>query len=185
MDEIKDLALGIREYPFPINISNKINNVLKDSGKFDWVNSGVGNYSTNTTIRSSKNYASSTEPLLFEKVKKYIFECTDEYCSKYGTSVSKKIDIGLLKYEVGGEYKYHSDASYSFYRTVSCLVYLNPSEYEGGETDFKYLGIKVKPDMPKLVLFPSNFIYNHAALPVTNGVKYVIVGWMNDVPEEV
>lgn len=185
MNEIRDLALGIREYEFPTNLSNKINNILKSSGKFDWVNSGVGKYSTNTSIRSSKNYVSDTEPLILEKVKKYIYECTDEYCSKYSTSVTKNIDLGLLKYEEGEEYKYHSDSAFAFYRTVSCLIYLNPSEYEGGETDFKYLGVRIKPDIPKLVLFPSNFIYNHAALPVTNGTKYVIVGWMNDVPKEV
>lgn len=180
-----DLALGIREYNFPNNIANKILDKLKESNRFNWINSGVGTSITDTSIRSSKNYVIESDDLIFNKVKKYLFECVDEYISVYESQVTKKIDLQILKYEVGENYKYHQDASYALYRTLSCLIYLNPNEYEGGETDFKYLNISVKPNSPKLVLFPSNYIYTHASLPVTNGVRYVIVGWMNDVPEEV
>lgn len=181
----RELKLGIMQYDFPENLISKLKNKIESSNRFNWINSGVGTSVTDTSIRSSKNFVIDCNDVTFEKIKKYIYECCYDYEKIYKTQITKKIDLQVLKYEVGENYKYHTDSSYALYRTVSCLIYINPSEYEGGETDFEYLGISIKPESPKLVLFPSNFIYSHAALPVTDGVKYVIVGWMNDIPEEV
>lgn len=181
----KNVKLGIKEYDVPENLINKLKNKFFESNKFNWINSGVGSSITDTSIRSSKNFVIDQSDITFGKIKKYIYECCDDYTMSYKTTVTKSIDLQVLKYEIGENYKYHTDSSYCMYRTVSCLIYLNPSEYEGGETHFEYLDLKIKPDYPKLILFPSNFIYSHAALPVTNGVKYVIVGWMNDMPKEV
>lgn len=181
----KDIALGIVEYNFPEKLAKSIKNKLYESDMFEWTNSGVGLNEINTSIRSSKNYQIDHEDILIKKIKKYIYECTDNYCSKYSTLYTQNVDLGILKYNKGGKYLYHHDSDYIFYRTISVLIYLNPDEYTGGETHFKFLDVKIKPESPKLVLFPSNFIYNHAALPVIEGEKYVIVGWMNDRPKEV
>lgn len=185
MNNVNELALGVIEYPFPENLSNKINKKIEESGKFDWVNSGISSGNINTKVRSSKDMVLDHSDILVNKIKEYIYKCAAHYCQRYSASVSFDIDMGILKYEKGGEYKYHSDSCYSNYRVLSCLVYLNPEQYEGGETDFKFINLKIKPDSPKLIFFPSNYIYTHASLPVTNGIKYVIVGWMNDVPKEV
>lgn len=184
MDSI-ELATGIVQYNFPEKLTNKINLMIKETNKFDWMNSNISGNQTNTKVRSSRNLQIDQESILIKKTKVYLYECLKDYSEKYGHSVNYNFSLGLLGYEVGGEYKYHSDSNYEYYRTVSCLIYLNPLEYNGGETHFKFFNLKVKPDSPKVVLFPSNFIYTHAALPVTDGVKYVIVGWTNDVPEEV
>jgi predicted 2-oxoglutarate/Fe(II)-dependent dioxygenase YbiX len=87
-----------------------------------------------------------------------------------------------LKYTPGGWYDTHIDASWQTYRVASMLVYLNPLDYEGGETWFPHYDLKVKPLEPSLVLFPSNYMYEHQAMPVKNGEKFVLVTWMNDLP---
>lgn len=181
----KELALGIREYDFPENLCNKIKNEVINSDIYSWVNSGVGVDKINTSIRSSKNYILDQNSIIIEKIKLYVYQCLDDYCEKYITNCTKNVDLGILKYSKGGQYLPHSDSDYVFYRTISILVYLNPNEYSGGETYFQFFDLNVKPKSPKLVIFPSNFIYNHAALPVIEGEKYVIVGWLNDVPKEV
>jgi Rps23 Pro-64 3,4-dihydroxylase Tpa1-like proline 4-hydroxylase len=89
-------------------------------------------------------------------------------------------DFQMLKYSGGQQYKPHSDGGTSFVpRQVTAICYLNDN-YEGGELEFPYFGIKLQPQKGMLVLFPSNFAYAHAALPVTEGVKYSLVTWMRD-----
>lgn len=181
-----EAALGIIEYDFPNNLSEKMLNMIEELEKRAWKNSGVGTASVNTKIRSSNEVLiSDYDQILNEKIKKYIDICANDYASSFSTVVNTNVPLILLRYKEGGEYKYHSDNGPDFYRTVSFLVYLNPTEYDGGETSFKYLETKIKPDKPKVVFFPSSFMYTHAALPVTKGTKYVIVGWMNDIVEEV
>lgn len=182
----KQIALGIVEYDFPKTLSEKILNMIEELERRSWKNSGVGTASINTKIRSSNEILISDYDLILnEKIKKYVDICANDYASSFSTVVNTNVQLILLRYREGGEYKYHSDNGPDFYRTVSFLVYLNPTEYDGGETSFKYLKTKIKPDKPKVVFFPSSFMYTHAALPVTKGTKYVIVGWMNDIVEEV
>jgi len=89
-------------------------------------------------------------------------------------------DFQMLKYSGGQEYKPHSDGGTSFVpRQVTAICYLN-DDYEGGDLEFPYFGIKIQPQKGMLILFPSNFAYAHAALPVTEGVKYSMVTWMRD-----
>lgn len=92
-------------------------------------------------------------------------------------------DFQLLKYSGGQEYKPHSDGGTSFIpRQVTAICYLN-DDYTGGELEFPYFGIKLQPQKGMLVLFPSNFAYAHAALPVSEGIKYSLVTWMKDKNE--
>jgi hypothetical protein len=85
----------------------------------------------------------------------------------------------LLKYTENSEYKQHSDSGKGYERIVSALLYLN-SDYEGGELEFPFFNIKIKPQPGMLVLFPSNFAYSHIAHPVKSGTKYCLVTWLRD-----
>ena len=69
----KELKLGIREYDIPDNLIFKLKNKIDSSNRFNWINSGVGTSVTDTSIRSSKNFAIDCNDITFEKVKKYIF----------------------------------------------------------------------------------------------------------------
>lgn len=101
------------------------------------------------------------------------------YMKKYN------IDFGLqdegfqmLRYSEGEQYKIHSDYGPSHPRIVSAIIYLN-DDFEGGEIEFPYHEIRIKPKAGAMLLFPSNYAYSHSSLPVTSGEKYAIVTWFN------
>lgn len=85
----------------------------------------------------------------------------------------------LLKYSENEEYKTHYDGGTNSGRAISAICYLN-DDYEGGEIEFPYFNVKIKPQAGMLLLFPSNFAYTHVAHPVTLGTKYAMVTWIHD-----
>jgi len=89
-------------------------------------------------------------------------------------------DIQVLKYDVGGHYKFHVDHGSSTPRTLSLIFILNDS-YEGGDllfkTDFGSKEFKIKTKKNTLIIWPSNFLYPHCVTPVTKGVRYSVVSW--------
>lgn len=85
----------------------------------------------------------------------------------------------MLKYSTGEEYKAHYDGSSETARIISAISYFN-SDYEGGELEFPNFNIKIKPEPGMLILFPSNFAYQHIAHPITKGTKYALVTWIKD-----
>lgn len=87
--------------------------------------------------------------------------------------------IALLKYSGGQKHGKHYDGPTSSKRGVSAILYLNDN-YEGGEIEFPYHNIKIKPEAGMLLLFPPNYAYAHIAHPVTSGTKYAFVTWIHD-----
>jgi hypothetical protein len=92
---------------------------------------------------------------------------------------SEKEGLSLLRYQLGENYGAHYDGSTSSGRSVSPILYLN-DDYEGGELEFVYHGLKIKPKAGSLYLFPANYAYAHIAHPVTKGTKYAIVTFFHD-----
>jgi hypothetical protein len=86
-----------------------------------------------------------------------------------------------LKYEQGQKYVKDSDWDTACpTRTISVLIYLNDN-FEGGELDFPFHGVRITPQAGTMVMFPSSFAYTHEALPVQSGTKYAIVTWFHAV----
>lgn len=104
---------------------------------------------------------------------------TSGYCSRYSVKQLKHEWYNLLRYEDNQRYNGHNDGDTSSGRAVSAICYLN-DDYEGGEIEFEFFKLKIKPESGMLILFPSNFPYKHIAHPVTKGVKYAMVTWMHD-----
>ena len=94
----------------------------------------------------------------------------------------------ILRYRGAQEYKPHfdfvrSEANQRF-RTV--LVYLN-HDYQGGETCFPEVGLKVKGRKGDALIFTSALpdrtvdpLSKHAGLPVTSGTKYLCTKWIRE-----
>ena len=60
-------------------------------------------------------------------------------------------------------------------RTMAWTVYLNDVK-EGGETEFLYQGIKVKPEKGKVVIWPGSYTHIHRGNP-PGSPKYIATGW--------
>jgi predicted 2-oxoglutarate/Fe(II)-dependent dioxygenase YbiX len=94
---------------------------------------------------------------------------------------NKVNQIDLLKYEVGGKYRYHIDTATDCTRSLSVIINLNDT-YKGGDlifVDQKEIEIKrYKLKKGTIIFFPSNFMYPHGIEPVIEGERYSIVSWL-------
>lgn len=117
-----------------------------------------------------------------QRIDNDIFQVTSFLLNKliedYGTNLSVTEDTGydLLKYEVGQFYVQHTDSHTVTPRTLSCSMCLN-DDYDGGEFAFFDRELKYKPKKGSMIVFPSNFMFPHEIMPVTNGTRYSIITW--------
>ena len=177
------LAIGIEDYEIPSDLADHIIQTSKALDDSQWTKSVLGHTDSGESIRTSSGVnIDQILPDLVKPIRGHVDAALQHYKSKYGISITQNEGLDLLRYGVTEKYDFHYDGDWEYYRTVSMLIYLNPSEYSGGETEFKYFDLKVKPSKPSIVIFPSNYSYLHAALPVTDGEKFIIVSWMNDLP---
>ena len=63
-------------------------------------------------------------------------------------------------------------------RQVSVVAYLNDVA-EGCETEFGSLGYTQRCEKGTILMFPSNFLFEHVALPPRSGPKNVAVSWLH------
>jgi prolyl 4-hydroxylase len=95
--------------------------------------------------------------------------------------------LTILRYQPGQQYRPHHDAEGArpeALRHWTALIWLN-EDYEGGETDFPDIGVRVKGGFGDLLLFhnvtddglPDSRMI-HAGLPVTKGVKWMASRWI-------
>lgn len=111
--------------------------------------------------------------LIYEIFNTAVIEYQSVYDSQF---IYSDEGYSVLRYEDTQKYDLHVDSGAHNKRLVSGLLYLN-EDFQGGETDFPLQGVKVKPVTGSVCLFPSIFTHPHASLPITSGVKYVIVTW--------
>lgn len=104
-----------------------------------------------------------------------------DYRGRYSLSLVADEGYRVLKYSNGAEYNEHVDWYYDNDRQISVVGWMN-DDYDGGELYFKYFDLTVRPEKGSLVIFPSNFLYKHAALPVgeinKSDIKYSFVTWI-------
>jgi hypothetical protein len=55
-------------------------------------------------------------------------------------------------------------------------LYLNDVE-EGGETEFLYQNLRVKPKTGSVCIFPSYYTHTHRGNPPLQETKYILTGW--------
>lgn len=116
---------------------------------------------------------------IYEKLK----FCIDDYAKYWGISVVYYEAFNFVKYEgEGTHFNIHADHGPAYNCTVSAVIYIN-DDYEGGEIRFPRLdGYTHKPKVGDIAIFPSNYIYEHASLPMKTGTKYCVVV-MTDINE--
>jgi hypothetical protein len=180
----KELSPGIFQYQFPEKLAKECVKSLEKVPENTWQESLIG-AGKKAGLRSSKDFnLDLVLPDISSNIRNIFYESVKHYVDYFKTSVVQDEGLQALKYEPHEEYGYHVDGDWQMYRTVSALIYLNPHKYEGGSTHFKYFDLSVKPESPAIVLFPSNYLYLHAATPVIKGRKYVIASWLSDRPKE-
>jgi predicted 2-oxoglutarate/Fe(II)-dependent dioxygenase YbiX len=92
----------------------------------------------------------------------------------------KDLGYQVQRYREGEYYHWHIDGgSHQFsQRQLVALWYLNDVPGPGGETEFLYQDVRVRPEKGKLVLFPPFWTHEHRAVAVQSGVKYIATTWV-------
>lgn len=113
---------------------------------------------------------------LHEEIYQKLKLCVDDYARYWGINVVYYEAFNFVKYEgEGTHFNIHADHGPAYNCTVSAVIYLN-DDYEGGDIKFPRLdGLVYKPKMGDIAIFPSNYIYEHASLPIKSGTKYCVV----------
>jgi len=154
------------------------------------IKSGINNGDVDNSVRDSesifipvKDCSKSLE--LYEKITDIMYKCLKKYASEIQSPLFN--DCFELSHEMPSIMKYEKDKGFynihvdnfsfaSSMRVISAVIYLNDVR-EGGETYFTEFDIKCKPEMGKILLFPSGFSYPHTALTPVSNTKYSMVWW--------
>lgn len=104
-----------------------------------------------------------------------------------GTDYVQGEPLIILRYQPGQQYHRHFDAlpGLQNQRIKTALVYLG-SGYEGGETEFPRIGLKVRGEKGDVVVFRNvdesgqpDPLSEHAGLPVRRGTKFLASRWIH------
>lgn len=92
----------------------------------------------------------------------------------------KDLGYQVQRYLPGEFYHWHIDGgSHQFsQRQLVALWYLNDVPGPGGETEFLFQDVSVRPEKGKLVLFPPFWTHEHRAAELRSGAKYIATTWV-------
>lgn len=113
---------------------------------------------------------------LYNEIFNGLKACVDDYSRYWGINVNFYEIFNFVKYEGEGKhFRIHADDGPHYKCAVSAVIYLN-DDYEGGEIYFPRLdNATIKPSFGDIAIFPSNYMYEHASLPIKSGTKYCVV----------
>jgi hypothetical protein len=199
---VENLALGVNVYKnvFSLEDSKRYINTLESNlsqdKKYNWSEAQVTNSTTPIKkARDCVDFKYKQENLglrdehnselidLHQEIYEKLKYCVDDYASYWGINVTYYEAFNFVKYEgEGSHFNIHADHGPAYNCTVSAVIYIN-DDYEGGELKFPRLdNLVYKPSIGDIVLCPSNYIYEHASLPIKSGTKYCVVV-MTDINE--
>jgi len=125
----------------------------------------------------------------FSKYKNVLMQVSTNYFNKYPYSVpSSRIGFreghNIQLYPTCGGYKeYHCERNVvdpvNLCRHLAYMTYLNTIDTDGGETEFFYQKIKVKPEKGLTLIWPSDWTHTHRGIPATQEEKMIITGWIH------
>jgi predicted 2-oxoglutarate/Fe(II)-dependent dioxygenase YbiX len=167
------------------------NEIIREyQGSKHWDDAKIAdeNAPVNSNVRNCKTLSISSENTIIDnydyrkKIDSEIFNRISYAVAKYSEihpDFFIDIDTGydLLKYDVGNFYAKHTDSFKGQQRSISCSIQLN-DDYSGGEFAFFDKEVIIKTNAGSAILFPSNFMFPHEIMPVTEGTRYSIITWL-------
>ena len=115
----------------------------------------------------------------------YLLYTVNKCCRLYAEKYHYLKDFGLLTSGVmlqqtepmEGYHVFHCENTMwgNQQRSLAWMVYLNDVE-EGGETEFLYQQLKIKPTKGRVVIWPGHFTHLHRGNPPMS-TKYIATGW--------
>jgi len=140
----------------------------------------VALFSTNNTVISLYENA-----VLMKQFNEVLWgQCYADYADKFWSlkdfTPHNSYSFKIQKTEPGqGYHVWHCESGTreNCTRILVWTLYLNDIE-EGGETEFIYQHMRVKPQTGTLVIWPAAFTHTHRGNPPLSGTKYIVTGWI-------
>lgn len=110
-----------------------------------------------------------------------------EYMEKYEILKTRGYEHKFCKIQrtkpSEGFHTWHYDAgTVSPHRQLVTLLYLN-GDFDGGETEFLYQNVRIKPQAGKFIIFPPFWTHTHRGNPPIGGTKYIVTSWADCFPQ--
>ena len=156
-----------------------LNSELDGSGPHSWLPPEPGRnaiyFLTTEDFPPAEDKSSLALRDMHDYVFKLIRKCIEDYAASWKIGINHYEPLSFAKYSYPhNSFDYHIDDSPDVPRTVSAVVYLN-EDYIGGELNFSRLeGLNIKPKTGDIIVFPSNYLYEHESKPVLEGAKYAV-----------
>ena len=129
-------------------------------------------------VVSGKEHWKDVDKALFQSLGKAILEFREAY--PFFKGPFKDMGYGVQRTNPGEHYHWHIDGgSHDFsHRQLVAIWYLNNVAGPGGETEFLFQDVKIKPELGKLILFPPFWTHEHRGVTLDKGVKYIATTWV-------
>lgn len=133
---------------------------------------------TTDLVVSNKDDWKDVDRMFFRSLGAAMLELREAF--PYFKGPFKDIGYQVQRYQAGEYYHWHIDGgSHELsQRQLVALWYLNDVPGPGGETDFLFQQISVRPERGKLVLFPPFWTHEHRAAELQAGLKYIATTWV-------
>jgi hypothetical protein len=161
------------------SLNTQISKIEKDTETYFLSNT------SNFSNESIDSITSANDIWIFNEFKNILWQCYNLYSNQYGVleSLAKHSISGTVKIQRTlpgqGYHMWHCEHGNIRYgnRLALAILYLN-DVIDGGETEFLYQGIRVKPAQGTLIICPSGFTHTHRGNPPLAGEKYIMNTWI-------
>lgn len=129
-------------------------------------------------VVSNKPEWQDVDQVLFRCIAAALREFRDTFV--YFKGPFKDMGYQIQRYRPGEFYHWHIDGgSHEFsQRQLVAIWYLNDVPGPGGETEFLYQQVSIRPEQGKLILFPPFWTHEHRSKELEKGVKYIATTWV-------
>ena len=129
-------------------------------------------------VTSGKENWKDLDRELFRSLSSIIGEFRETY--PFFKGPFKDMGYAIQRTNPGEFYQWHIDGgSHDFSdRQLVAVWYLNDVEGPGGETEFSYQQVKIKPEAGKVAIFPPFWTHEHRGVELQKGVKYIATTWV-------
>jgi len=172
--------IGVYKNTFPKNLCNYLIDLTDKSSLNPRQTEEGGGLKKEDLSFVLENYDLNLASKIKEFLKNVIFPL---YSKKYPiVNELGPIKISPLKiqktFPSGGYHTWHCENNFLFRERVGVFtIYLNDVK-EGGETEFLYQSLRIKPTQGTTTIFPASYTHTHRGNPPLSETKYIITGWI-------